>query len=42
MQQMDGNEVEISASEGEFSADFGYQYRLLPDDQNIKEVNSIV
>jgi hypothetical protein len=33
MQQMVRIEVEISARQGEFSVDFGSQYRLLSDDQ---------
>jgi hypothetical protein len=39
MQQMAITEVEIMASVGGFSVDFGGQCCLLPDDQNIQERN---
>jgi hypothetical protein len=36
MQRIVRIELEISANAGGFSLDFGDQYRLFPDDQNIK------
>jgi hypothetical protein len=40
--QMVTIEVEMSASVGGFSVDFGVQRRLLPDDQNMQESNRTV
>jgi hypothetical protein len=42
MRRMVRVEVEISASVGVFPIEFGGQYRLLSDDQNIKKCNRFV